>query len=149
MCPHRRQRLVGFATRAIFVERKLDGVEQILVADRLGEELDRARLHGPHRHRDVAVASDEDDRDLDVRLGELGLKVEAADTGQPDVEHQATRDVGLAGLEELGRRSEHLDLHPHRRQQAPQGVTDGGVVVDDVDDRPWLRRVTHYSAPGG
>jgi hypothetical protein len=38
----------------------------ILIAERLGEELDRPRLHGPHRHRNVAMGSDEDDGNADV-----------------------------------------------------------------------------------
>ena len=39
-------------------------VEQFLVVERLGEEIDGAGLHRPHGHRDVAVAGDEDDRDV-------------------------------------------------------------------------------------
>ncbi len=44
-----------------------NGVQHVLVAKRLGQEVDRSGLHGPHRHRDVAVAGHEDDRDVDIR----------------------------------------------------------------------------------
>src|SRR5438270_1606396 len=53
--------LVGAADAVLF-KRDTDRIEQILVAERLGQKLDGARLHRPHRHRDVAIAGDEDDQ---------------------------------------------------------------------------------------
>src|ERR1700722_20583677 len=46
--------------RAVALERFLDRIQQILIAKWLGEELQRAGFHRTHRHRDVAIASDED-----------------------------------------------------------------------------------------
>src|SRR5689334_23909614 len=60
---------------AVALEAQLDRVEQILVAEWLGQKLDRSALHRPDGHRDVAIPGDEDDRELDVRGGELALKV--------------------------------------------------------------------------
>ena len=50
-------------------------VEKILIAEWLGQELDGAALHRLHRHRDVAVAlaCDEDDRELSLCSSELTL----------------------------------------------------------------------------
>src|SRR5882724_13051598 len=45
----------------ITLDRSVYGVEQFLVVEWLGEELDGARLHRPYAHRDVAVTGDEDD----------------------------------------------------------------------------------------
>ena len=56
-------------------EAELNGVEEVLITERLRQELDGAALHRLHRHRDVAVPGDEDDRELPVRCGELALKV--------------------------------------------------------------------------
>src|SRR5262245_49436500 len=47
---------------SISLDAELNRVKQLLIAERLGEELDRTGLHRPHTHGDVAVASDEDDR---------------------------------------------------------------------------------------
>jgi hypothetical protein len=41
--------------------------------ERLRQELNGATLHRLHRHRDVAVPCDEDDRKFPVRRGELAL----------------------------------------------------------------------------
>src|SRR3954463_2172154 len=54
------RRLPGAAPDPVFLQRRADCVEQILVAERLVQELDGARLHRPHRHRNVAMAGDED-----------------------------------------------------------------------------------------
>jgi hypothetical protein len=50
------------APGAMPLEAQLDRVEQVLVAQRLGHELDGTALHRLDRHRDIAVAGDEDDR---------------------------------------------------------------------------------------
>ena len=81
--------LVLGAAFTVAFERNLNRIEEILIPERLGEEFDRARLHGAHRHRDIAVSADENDGNLDARLGEFGLKVESAQAGQSDIEHQA------------------------------------------------------------
>src|SRR5690349_2414165 len=71
---------------AIAFERIGDGVKQVLIAKWLGEEIDGACLHRPHRHRHIAMGGDEDDRDLDAGLDQLVLKIEAATLRQSDVE---------------------------------------------------------------
>jgi hypothetical protein len=38
---------------AVLGHRLLDRVQQILIANRFGQELDRAGLHGANRHRDI------------------------------------------------------------------------------------------------
>src|SRR5271157_876505 len=116
---------------AVARKAELDGVQQILVAEGLGQELDRATLHRLDGHRDVAVPGDEDDRELDVRGGEFSLKVEAASPRQPDIEHQAGGSVRPSGLEEFIYRSEQLRLQPDGSEQAADRLPDCGIVVDD------------------
>src|SRR4029077_9425373 len=43
---------------------KLNGVEEVLIAERFGQELDGTALHCLDGHRDIAVPGDEDDRQL-------------------------------------------------------------------------------------
>ncbi len=68
-------------------------IQQILIAERLGEKLDRSRLHSLDRHWNVAVAGNKDDRDGNVGLSQLALKIEPADSPQPDIEDQTAGRV--------------------------------------------------------
>src|SRR5258708_1924337 len=81
------------ALYAVALDASMDGVEQFLIAERLAEKLDRSRLDCAHRHWDVAVAGNEDDRNTDAHLGQLLLKREPARTRQPHVEHETARSV--------------------------------------------------------
>jgi hypothetical protein len=67
--PNRLCRLDGsFVTAGeILGDRLPDRVQQILISNRFGQELDRAALHGPNRHRDIGVATHEDD--LHAQIG--------------------------------------------------------------------------------
>ena len=58
----RPQGLFVLEPSAVAREALLNRVEQGLIAEWLGQELDRAALHRLHRHRDVAMAGDEHDR---------------------------------------------------------------------------------------
>src|SRR6516225_484292 len=62
--PERSEQLLILPVGAISLEGGLDRVQQVLLAKGLGQEFDRAGLHCPHRHRDVAVAGQEDDRQI-------------------------------------------------------------------------------------
>ena len=79
----------------------LDGVEQVLITERLGEELNCASLDGPYRHLDVTVAGDEDDWRNPDPLVQYRLQVQAALTGQPDIEHETSGTVRQINCEEL------------------------------------------------
>jgi hypothetical protein len=56
-------------------------IEQILTAEWLGQELDGTALHRLHRHRDVGVAGNENNRQVDIRCCKFALKIEAAMRG--------------------------------------------------------------------
>src|SRR5215831_15276622 len=87
--PEVRQSLFIFSPRTIARKAELNGVEEVLIAERFGQELNGAPLHRLHRHRDVAVPGDEDDREFPFCRGELALEIEAALPRQSDIEHQA------------------------------------------------------------
>jgi hypothetical protein len=80
----------------------LDRVDQVLITERLGQELNGTAFHRLHRHRDVTVSRYEDDRYFDIRLRELALKIQAAPPGQSNVEDEAGGAVGAFGFEEIG-----------------------------------------------
>ena len=87
------QRLFTFSTGTIARKTSLDRIEQVLITERLGEELYGPALHRLHGHRNVAVRRDEDDWQLPVRGGELALKLEAASPRHSHVDDQAGRAV--------------------------------------------------------
>src|SRR6202451_465802 len=68
--------------------RFLNGVQQILTANRLRQELIRTFFHGAHRHRDVAMTGNEDNRNLNIGRAQLELKIEAAQPRHPYVENK-------------------------------------------------------------
>src|ERR1700731_2692296 len=59
--------------RAVALKGLLNRVQKILIAEGLGKEFRRPGFHGAHRHRDVAVTSDEDDRKFDPIRGQFAL----------------------------------------------------------------------------
>jgi|SRR6516164_4207473 len=119
------------ARRAVLCDRQLDRVQQILIANRFGQELDLTTLHGPNRHRHIGVAADEDNRDVEVHGDELSLKVKAASPRQSDIEHKAGGSARAAGLEEFINRSEQLRLQPNGSDKAADRLPDCRIVIDD------------------
>jgi hypothetical protein len=67
------------AAGTVLGDRLLDRVQQILIPNRFGQELDRTALHGPNRHRDIGVATDEDNRHAQIGPGQLLLNPHSPD----------------------------------------------------------------------
>src|ERR1700682_2303955 len=53
-------------------------IEQFLVPERLGQEFDGSSLECTRRHRNIAVASNENNRKMSSRSGEVALEIESA-----------------------------------------------------------------------
>lgn len=85
----------------ITLDRSCDGIQKILVAKRLGKEVDGTRFHGPHRHGNVTMPRDEHDGNPDVRLCQLGLEIETAQSWKANIEYQAVRYVRVLAVQEL------------------------------------------------
>src|ERR1700751_4813606 len=100
--PERTQGLFILAPSTIASEAELDRVDQVLITERLGQELDSTRLYRLHRHRDVTVPRHEDDWDLDIRSRELALKIQTALPRQSNVQNEAGGTVRAVGFEEIG-----------------------------------------------
>ena len=84
----------------------MDRIEEFLIAYGLGQELDGAGFHRPHRDTHVRVTRDENNRNVDMGLNQLPLQIEAARSWQADVEDQAARRVRASRAEKLARRRE-------------------------------------------
>jgi hypothetical protein len=93
------------------------------------------------------MAGYHDNRDVNVRRGQLSLEVEAAHSGQPDVEHNAAWRVREPVLQEFRRRAEQSWLEADRSKQAAQRIANLRVVIDDEDDWRLEKRVTLLRRP--
>ncbi len=128
------------APLAIHAEGRADRVQQILVAERLLQKVDRPGLQRLDGHRYVTVAGHEDDRDADVLPDQLGLKFKATLPRQADIEHDARRCTWQVRLEECGRGAEHFDAKIDRLQQIADRFADELVVVHHQDNRFFRAR---------
>src|SRR4029450_10447835 len=81
------QGLITRPTGTITSKAGVAGMEEGLIPERVGEELDGTALHRSHGHRNVAVRCDEDDRELPVRRSELALKLETASPREYHPQH--------------------------------------------------------------
>src|ERR1700729_1910809 len=77
------------------VESSLDTREEFLAADRLFDEIQRARFHRLDRHRYVSVAGDHDRRQMMTLIPELLKQFEPAQSRQVRVDQQAFGFVGM------------------------------------------------------
>src|SRR5262249_4808311 len=124
-----------FTPFLIELDRSRNGIQKILIAKRLGEEIDSAGLHGPYRHGYISMSRNEHDRNANIRLRQLGLEVETAQSRQPDVEYKAAWNIRTLALQEFLRRCEYLDPQLYRLKEPRKRLTHRGVVVHDEDDR--------------
>ena len=70
------------------LEGLVDGSHQYIGLERLRRKVERVGFHRLHGHRDVAVAGDEDDRNIGP-AGEPPLQLEAAESLEFHIEHEA------------------------------------------------------------
>src|SRR5260370_26526172 len=123
-----RELLFVLSQGAIAREGRGDRMQHVLIAKRLGQKIDRAGFHGLDGHGYIAVAGHEYDRNMDIRLGELGLEIEPAYSRQSDVEHEAARHVGKVASPEIPGRAECPGLESDRAKQASERLAHRFIV---------------------
>jgi hypothetical protein len=75
------------------------------------------------------MASNENDGDLNIRLREIRLQVQAAQARQAHIEHQTRRGTGRLRLQEFLSGSKCADPQPYRSNQAVQRFPYAGIIV--------------------
>jgi hypothetical protein len=125
-----------------------DGIQHVLVPKRFDQEIDSSSLHGPDGRRNIAMAGHENDWDVNIRLGELDLKVQAAEVWQSNVEHQTAGYVRNPPLQQLSGRTQNVYPEAHGSKDITERLAHGGIVINDEDH--WLRfeRAYHQLLPG-
>jgi hypothetical protein len=101
---------------AITVEGRVDRSHQVLLPERLGQEVDGARLHRAHGGRNVSAAGDENDGWMGTAR-DPALQIEPAHVRELDIEDQACGKVGLRMREEFRCRAERDGVQLEARQQ--------------------------------
>jgi hypothetical protein len=104
-------------TRSIAFNCKTNRVKQFLVTTRLGQEFDGPRFHRLHGHRNITMASHEDNGQIRSRLCQFALELKSAEAGQPDIEYQAASDVRMLTLQKVVGRIEQLDVQTDRPKE--------------------------------
>src|SRR5258708_37760644 len=112
------------ARGAVAGERSLNRLQQILATERLGQKLHRACLHGLYRHGNVAMASDEDDGNVDVRFAQFALKIQSAEVRKPNVQNQAGWRIRPCTSKKVCGRPECKHSKTHRSDEASDSITD-------------------------
>src|SRR4029077_5066880 len=94
------QRLVAFSQLSklslpltgdpVTIQGLMDRIEQVLVAEGLGQELHRAGFHGPHRHGNVPMGGNKNYWNPNARVDQLVLKVQTVDSRKSHIQNQAT-----------------------------------------------------------
>ena len=96
-------------------------------------KVDRAFLQSADRHRDVAVAGNEDDRQIGFSRKEMLLDLKAAHARHADVKHQNCNRVRIILRDEGFAAVIKLDLIVVCFEQPAKRVADGVVVIHDVN----------------
>src|SRR6516165_4461062 len=107
--PKHCDQVLVLAVDPISLEGGLDCVQEVLFAKGLGQEFHCTGLHRPHRHRNVAMASQEDDWQAHIGRIQLLLKIEAALPGQAYIQHETTWALRSVVFEKFLGRGEYLD----------------------------------------
>ena len=115
-------------------QRRPDARNKHLVVKRLFQKIDGAELHGFDRERNIAMAGDDDHRNVDSELLEAPQQVDTAHARHPHVGDDAAKRLDRQRVEKRrgGRVALHLDLR--RAQQERQRFAQRFVVVDDMND---------------
>src|SRR5262249_32487067 len=91
-------------------EAELNGLDEGLVTEWFCKEIDGAALDRLHRHRNVALSSDEDDWKFPVCCGQLPLKFETALARQAHIEDEAGGGMRWIERQKVGNGPEQLSL---------------------------------------
>src|SRR6266446_7988902 len=119
------------ARHTVAIQSLADRIQQVLILERLGQELHGTGLHGSHRHGDISVTGDENDGHLDSGVTQLALKVQTIDARKTHVQDKAAWSVRLLVAQKFFRRLKGCAPQPRRFQQSLDGRTHTGIVIND------------------
>ena len=125
-----------------------DARDQVVVLERLLDEIHGAPLHRSDRHGHAVGCREEHDGQGRAAAQQLLLQLEPRHAGHQHVEQQHARAGEVAVVEQRLARREGLDLESRGLEQAMQRGAHRIVVVHDEHARRW-RRLGHDLESGG
>ena len=132
--PERGQGLFVVPTSTIASKTRFDRVNEILIAEWLGEEFNGTFLHRLHGHGNVPVRGYEYDWQVSPRSRKLALQIEPAGPRHSDVDQQASWPRrAWRSVQEFRHGCILLAVQTYGAQKASNRVTKLGVVVDNQD----------------
>src|ERR1700722_12256390 len=91
---------------AITFDSRLNCLQQLLLAQRLGQEFDRAGFYRLPPHRDITVPADEYDRNQNLGCLQFALELQSTLPWQPDVKNNAAKCIEALALKKFPGRLE-------------------------------------------
>jgi hypothetical protein len=107
-----------------------DCFHQLVFSYRLREKMNGAGFQGMHRHGNVAMAGQENDRQRNTGVIHLALQLQSVHPGHVNVQDHAALGVHRLNGKKFQRRPERLHRQAHRFDQPGQPFPDRYVVVD-------------------
>ncbi len=127
------------------IEGAPNGRQQILLPERLAQEVDRAGLHGANGRLQVGVATDEEDRRHDSAFAQGALKTQPITTAEAYIEHDAAVPLRVEPLKERLSRLETGSFHARPREASFHRAAQMRVVFHEPDDGGLVS--THVAVP--
>ena len=118
---------------APLLERLLDDVDDLLVAERLRDVVEGALAHRRDRALDGGVRRDDDDGNLRVPGAHLDEDLEARAVREHEVEEEEVDGLLLEALQPLGGRRGLARDVARLREDRTEHLADDGFVVEDED----------------
>src|SRR5918993_5785324 len=128
--------LMLFPHAAAAGEGALNGLDQLVLGDRLRQQVLRAGLDDLHRRWDVCMPCEKDNRQTRSQCVQTTLQLRPAHAGDLDVEENAARSrLGWQSLQQLFCRLIDLGRIATGAQESTDGGPEGRIVIYDVNDR--------------
>ena len=127
---HLGAQLAVFHDQPAGIQGAAHAVQQALGTERLLDEVVGAALHGLHRHVHIAVAGDQDQRQLAVDVRQAFEQLQAITAGHAHVADQHAGEVAAEQRQRLG--DPGADAHADAGQLQPLAhrLADGRLIVD-------------------
>ncbi|MBA7465416.1 hypothetical protein ES707_00578 [subsurface metagenome] len=114
----------------ISTDRLVEPVHDLAAAERFLDEIERAVLDRAHRHRNIALARDHEDRRRIILAVKFLEDVESGLSGDMHIEQDARRRSGTRDREQRCAVGKTDHFIAARRQHHRQCIANGGIVVD-------------------
>ena len=134
--------VVPLTPRYVALDRVRNRPEQYVALDRFRQEIDGAGLHGAHAGWNIAVPGEKDDRQMIVAFAESFLQFQAARSGHPDIENDASWLVDRRRQQHCARGGIAANTVPGRIQRRVMAVR-----IESSSSTTWTTGTSSFIPP--